>query len=141
MKSCNCLVDVQPDYVFVQCAVSRCLEALRQTLPRDAAMLIHCRWYCHRNQPGGTAGQIEWHQFVLCLLGIMGYSADAALRPVLTNTVSIIDAVFTSRTFSTVTLDTPDSVKNMDASSLLAFLENNAFRVDVLFFGLFLFFL
>jgi len=51
----------------------------------------------------------------------MGYSADAALRPVLTNTVSIIDAVFTSRTFSTVTLDTPDSVKNMDASSLLAF--------------------
>jgi len=56
-------------------------------------MLIHCRWYCHRNQPGGTAGQIEWHQFVSCLLNVMGYNAAAALRPVLTNAVCIHDVL------------------------------------------------
>jgi len=71
--------------------VRRCLEALCQVLPRDAAMLIHCRWYCHRNQPGGTTGQIEWHQFVTCLLGIMGYSATAAVRPILATSVSMCD--------------------------------------------------
>jgi len=88
----------------MRCLVCRSLEALRQTLPRDAAMLIHCRWYCHRNQPGGTAGQIEWHQFVSCLLSVMGYNAAAAMRPVLTNTVCILDVYFLSY-FSNVTLD------------------------------------
>jgi len=75
--------------MFVWSSVSKCLEALCETLPRDAAMLVHCRWYCHRNQPGGTTGHIEWHQFVMCLLGIMGYSASAATRTILTASVGI----------------------------------------------------
>jgi len=77
-------------YVCVCSVVSWCLEALCQLLPRDASMLIHCRWYCHRNQPGGTTGQIEWQQFVTCLLSSMGYSAAAALRPILSNSVRMI---------------------------------------------------
>jgi hypothetical protein len=70
--------------IFANFAVSSCLAALRQTLPRDAAMLVFCRWYCQRNLPGAaTNTQLEWRQFVICLLSILGYDSAGALRPIM----------------------------------------------------------
>jgi hypothetical protein len=70
--------------MFVYFTVSNCLSALRQTLPRDAAMLVFCRWYSQRNLPGAaTNSQLEWRQFVICLLGILGYDSAGALRPLM----------------------------------------------------------
>ena len=60
--------------------VSYCLSALRQTLPRDAAMMIYSRWYSQRNLPASC--QLEWRQFASCLLGILGYDSAGASRPV-----------------------------------------------------------
>lgn len=69
--------------------VTNCLAALRQTLPRDAVMLLFSRWYSQHNVPGARASnQLEWRNFVTCLLGAIGYDYVAAFRPIIAASVS-----------------------------------------------------
>ena len=53
--------------------VELCLEAVKQVLPRDTAMLFLTKWYCTHNAPGSLNGQSEWFQFAKCLMGLIGY--------------------------------------------------------------------
>lgn len=62
---------------FATCPlVKLCVDAVRFVLPRDKAIQALLKWYCLRNAPGGPGLQSEWHKFMLCLLGMMGYDTE-----------------------------------------------------------------
>lgn len=54
--------------------VSRCLLALRETLPKDLALELMIRWYGTRNAPGSKDfnGDREWEAFRVMLFQLMG---------------------------------------------------------------------
>ncbi|XP_030754835.1 anaphase-promoting complex subunit 1 [Sitophilus oryzae] len=58
--------------------VEHCLVALRQCLPRDAALVVVCRWYATRNAIGNTDldTKQEWEMFSGLLLELLGYEED-----------------------------------------------------------------
>lgn len=51
--------------------VESCINAVRQTLPRDSAILVLSRWYATRNAPGPMDFSLEkeWNMFSNVLLG------------------------------------------------------------------------
>lgn len=55
--------------------IDRCLNALRQSLHRDATLTLLSRWYSTRNAPGSLdlTNEEEWNMFSKLIFGI---SAD-----------------------------------------------------------------
>lgn len=53
--------------------IENCINALRQSLQRDAAMLLLSRWYAKRNSPGSSdlSLEVEWNLFTDLLLGTL----------------------------------------------------------------------
>lgn len=51
--------------------IENCINALRQSLQRDAVMLLLSRWYAKRNSPGSSdlTIEVEWNMFTDLLLG------------------------------------------------------------------------
>lgn len=51
--------------------IENCINVLRQTLPRDAALTFLARWYAARNAPGPSdfTAEAEWSKFCIVLLG------------------------------------------------------------------------
>ncbi|XP_066251923.1 anaphase-promoting complex subunit 1 [Euwallacea similis] len=58
--------------------IERCLVALRQCLPRDAVLVLACRWYSMRNVIGteDVNAKQEWEMFTSLLLELFGYEDD-----------------------------------------------------------------
>ncbi|KAL1501054.1 hypothetical protein ABEB36_006453 [Hypothenemus hampei] len=58
--------------------IKSCLVALRQCLPRDAALVVACRWYSSRNVLGTENVDIsnEWDMFTALLLELLGYEDE-----------------------------------------------------------------
>ncbi|XP_050315622.1 anaphase-promoting complex subunit 1 [Anthonomus grandis grandis] len=61
--------------------VKHCLIALRQCLPKDAAIVLACRWYSTRNVPGteDIDNRQEWEMFTGLLFELFGYEDDHLL--------------------------------------------------------------
>lgn len=53
--------------------VEHCLVALRQCLPKDAAVVLACRWYSTRNVIGtdDVDARQEWEMFTGLLFGMI----------------------------------------------------------------------
>lgn len=51
--------------------IENCINVVRQTLPRDAALTLLTRWYAARNAPGPSDfnAEAEWNKFCSVLLG------------------------------------------------------------------------
>lgn len=51
--------------------IENCINVVRQTLPRDAALTLLARWYAARNAPGPSDfdTEAEWSRFCNILLG------------------------------------------------------------------------
>lgn len=51
--------------------IENCINALKQSLQRDATMVLLTRWYAKRNSPGASDFSLdtEWNMFTNLLLG------------------------------------------------------------------------
>ncbi|GJQ69220.1 putative complex, subunit [Trypoxylus dichotomus] len=58
--------------------VENAINALRETLPKDASMTLLTRWYSIRNAPGPTDVTVEkeWEMFSDLLFQLLGYEED-----------------------------------------------------------------
>ncbi|KAF7270472.1 hypothetical protein GWI33_016577 [Rhynchophorus ferrugineus] len=72
------LSDAIENRVTLKYSDESCIIALRQCLPRDAALVIACRWYSSRNAIGNEAldNKQEWELFCNVLLELLGYEED-----------------------------------------------------------------
>uniref|UniRef100_A0A672FMK0 Anaphase-promoting complex subunit 1 n=1 Tax=Salarias fasciatus TaxID=181472 RepID=A0A672FMK0_SALFA len=57
-------------------SVSKCLQAIRFILPKEAAMKVLVKWYNIYNAPGGLSVHAEWSLFVTCFMTLMGYNTE-----------------------------------------------------------------
>lgn len=55
--------------------IENCINVVRQSLPRDAALILLTRWYAIRNAPGPSDFNIdtEWNKFCNVLLGNLNF--------------------------------------------------------------------
>ncbi|CAN9499595.1 unnamed protein product [Ophioblennius macclurei] len=56
--------------------VTKCLQAIRFILPKEAAMKVLVKWYNIYNAPGGLRVHAEWSLFVTCFMTLMGYNTE-----------------------------------------------------------------
>lgn len=56
--------------------VTKCLQAIRFILPKEAAMKVLVKWYNIYNAPGGLSIHAEWNLFVTCFMTLMGYNTE-----------------------------------------------------------------
>lgn len=64
---------------FVHChTVKKCLQALKNVLPRDIYTQIFVKWYSNRNAPGPSDinNEMELNSFLCCLLNAIGFDSE-----------------------------------------------------------------
>ncbi|XP_076314205.1 anaphase promoting complex subunit 1 isoform X2 [Tachypleus tridentatus] len=64
--------------VSMSSIVSKCLQVLRNVLPRDVSLQVFSKWYTIRNAPGpcDISAYFELQSFLTCLLGMLGYNTE-----------------------------------------------------------------